>query len=521
MLRNVRSPPSQRRFLLDELPLEICCRIVAYVSRCNTYYLPTTVQARFQTRSTLALAETTPKQRMAVQVLFSHQLLVQMDNMERWINVFNAVQNIDVVQNSPHLDPCKYVSVLELLNTKNLCVATIPIRPEYVRIASKWTMLRELHIDINRISHARYMVLMTALKKLKNLTSLSLVCTCRLQCFFADHLYNQAAFMDLASRCSKLKCLRVLCSCRKPRQVDFGPLVDTFPHLQRLEINKHLPDYALSYLQMRESVILRGMPEDACRYAAEIGHAVTGITSFVDSFDNALWPASLADGTDIRLLGKCRRLEKLHLDLRKYAERSFPTVLTNLRSLRLKWIRGNDWCCLEAGWLTKLVGRTPELRELSLIGVQICFMELKNALQRIGLKLHTFETSSIGQDERPAQRVLGLIDTVTKYNYEVREFCVRDIDKYGKENFEAIDNQIGDKEKAMLERQFGRSIVLLHRRAPMLDLVNMKDTFHRLLGPFTWQFDRHLNDGRIGRIESRYEPNHVAFQRFSQRQVML
>lgn len=482
-----------RRIWLDELPLEVCTRIAAYVSRSGRRE-----PAYYQSRSALHLAEVSDGMRLAVLATLKYKLSFPTGHDLRWADVFrDSVQEVAIEPSRPIVyrngDGNEFYNLLKAPTLRSAAISNFG--PDLKAVADA-PALRELCVMFSQRSSLRSF--WAALRKL-DLRTLRLICPVAISpiCVCRELLSTKASCAKLAARCRNLQALEVACNCDDAK-ADLASLLAVLPNLRTLTVNKTVADNALPYVQKLESVILlygaRPPFRDSLNnmnvqleQAVRIGEAVTSIESVEGRCSESI---SVIDADGLSMLGKCPRLRRLDICIEEGAEWKFPE-LTDLESLRLCW--DNRFLDLEPAeqwkvemyeapvpqFFSRIVETAPRLKELCLFHARISLEELVGMLRRIGDGLEVFGTSIMGQGVRPQEHCIGVIEGATKFNPGLLRLVLK------------VNRIDGSDERLRgvglhWRRRILKAMSLLQRRAPLVD-VDMND------GLQEWLYERAYN----------------------------
>lgn len=485
-----------RRLWLDELPLEVCTRIAAYVSRSERRE-----PAYYQSRSALHLAEVSEGMRLAVLAALKYKLSFPTGHDLRWADVFrDRIQEVSIEPSRPivyrHADGNEFYN---LLKAPTLRFAAISNFGPDLKAVGDAPQLRELCVMFSQRSSMRGF--WAALRKL-DLRVLRLICPVTMSpiCVCRDLLSPKAACAKLAARCRNLDALEIACNCDDSK-ADLAPLLSALPNLRTLTVNKTVADSAIPYLQKLESVILLygarppfshalNNMDVQLEQAVKVGAAVTGIESVEGRCSESI---SVIDAESVAMLGKCPRLKRLDMCIEEGAEWRFPE-LPELQSLRLCW--DNRFLDLEPAeqekvqmyeapvpaFFSRIIETAPHLKELCLFHARISLDDLVGMLSRIGEQLEVFGTSIMGQGIRPQEHCIGVIEATTKYNPMLLRLVLK-------------VNRIDGSDERMRgvglhwRRRILKAMSLLQRSAPLVD-IDMDDGLQEWLYERAYDYTR-------------------------------
>lgn len=413
---------------LDALPLEISTHIALYLNKG--------LAPEFQDRNLalLNLARTSVRQQNAALEATAYSFELQYDSPADWNIVFkNNIRHVS----TKNFRGDKF---LDLLKAGTLETAAVSNRSVHLKLIARLQHLRELTVEFSVRSPAHY--LLSALHVL-DLKKLAFNCSwyhsrgvCVFELFPTPVECNQ-----LSALCPNLAELEFSCDCSK-QDHDLSRFVRAFPQTRSLTFNLQVSDDVVSMLQGLDSVTLKtsqlhcGLRHPAqFKLAAQIGNPITGIVTS-SHFDGAWWVPRdpLIGAAGVAELGKCPRLAHLDMYIENGGEKVFPR-LTELRSLRLQWDPSDmyEWIGLEpvsphysphSDFYMRIVADAPGLQELCLFRAKISLADLDFILKALGGGLRVFGTSIEGQSEHAGERLLSLVDMVTRYNSSIRRLCL-------------------------------------------------------------------------------------------------
>lgn len=427
------SPAPAPRLWLDILPFDLSVRLATYLTQDEPPY-----QTR-HTPSALALAHVSPRQRHAVLDALSYSLDFPISHSARWLALFRPVIR------HLHCPDITYAcfnrpAAAAIFDAPTLTTVSISNRRVFLHAVARAVAVRSLSLQFwdDDTPH----LLTRTLAALPALVALHLECADRIPgetpCVFKRVFRMAKVRNGIAAACPNLEELSLICNCaRSVCRRSLGPILDMWPNLRRLTTNKHVPDACIHRLQQFECVVLQqpgGVPmKQQLDVATMIGPVMKGLVHRRPACDNL---AGVEYRGMLAGLKGCCNLTSLHLVLARGAEGGIP-VLANLTSLRLRWFgeRQNanvSWAPesaaarhmyvvlehyrLPMGFVRRMLGWTPHLRELCLFQAEISFGEIEFALQKTGTSLEVFGTTFTQQLEPPLERVLLILETVTKYN---------------------------------------------------------------------------------------------------------
>lgn len=407
------------RIWLDDLPLEVTCRIASFVRRDDL------ASKNRACLSTLHLAESSEHMRQSVLEACSYQLCFPTPEKVRWAALFG--DSIRSIKTGGELSYCD--GVIHLLKAPTLTSATIPNKKACLESVSRASALKRLSVEFS--DHSSVLFLLNALKRL-NLVELRLRCVRR--CVFKDLFPTREAWAELANLCPKVSVLEVNCICTA-KPVELSQYINKFRNLRELTFNRPVADRTLEYLRVLPSVHLRHVcngglaMRDQVELAGKIREPVVAIESSYFPMNSK---NSLINEDHVAMLRTCPHLVKLDLHLLKGAEAKIPK-LEKLKSLRLRWEHsvfegpnGRDEVYHEPSkqFFNRIIGIAHNLKVLSLFRVRIPLQIVKQILGHTGSNLLEFGTSIAGQDEEPQERLVEIFDFARDHNPSLQKLEV-------------------------------------------------------------------------------------------------
>lgn len=292
----------------------------------------------------------------------------------------------------------------------------------------------------------------------------------------------------LAAACTKVHTLSLVCTCTVAAgRKSLAPVFEAFPNLQHLTTNRDMSNAAAKMLGKKcEKVVLQqpGLVSVArqVELAGMMGDAVRGLVQ-QQSLVGGGSRVRIKNGSVLKALGSCRGLERLHLNVRHGAEAEIVNC-SYLGCLHLRWFQEENEAMLEEGdmggtrllvlehyrppadfmrWTLRMA---PALKQLCLFRAEIAMDDVEMMLKGMGEKLEVFGSTFTQQLEPPLERVLLILEGVTRYNSGVRKLELEGVEGM---------TRVGMSKRVRSERtrRILRATERLRTCAPYLDVDGM------------------------------------------------
>lgn len=423
---------SQRRFLLDDLPAELCERIAWHFAESGCYDM-----------STLHLACVSPSLREAVinttfNVIRLPPRSGHIEFTRRYLQEFaGELKRLRVIGG------CNKAEVVQLLrNIPKLTELSIIDEPEYLAAVCGTKQLQTFRIDCTR-ENSLTKGENGVIEVLKSVDIQDLMICCCLshqgRCREDDHIYGwMSSCQAICQNVTKLS----FPFCQNDRKYFLLPM---FQSLKHFTVSEH----CFAGLSTPVTEILRRIPSlevdgtiDRCSPTAR---NFSGLSRAMFPKDNVtsitsrhIWNKIELDGINL-----CRKITKLNINLVDGAETRL-NYWFGLIEFSGKWYHSEDpyddvnWQTglpwetykLPSGWLLAFVYRNAQLESLCLRNVIVDYNEILEVLKFMGPRLvnfyydHTLDTE--GSWDFRAKRYVNLIRVVSIYNKNVVHFVAKE-----------------------------------------------------------------------------------------------
>lgn len=198
-----------------------------------------------------------------------------------------------------------------------------------------------------------------------------------------------------------------------------------FPALRTLSLSGPVtqPDVDVPALRGLEYVILRR--QENIELAVNLGNVVTQLSL-----------TTIPSKKQMKALSSCPNLWQVIFFISPGQERMLPRLINSISCLGIRWNSTNAGFPYEPvpGTILALVENNPMLTELHLYGVNLSPSEVSDIMESMGLRLEVFGMSLDEQYEPTRERLKYLLETAALHNSNLREIY-SDVHKYVWEEF--------------------------------------------------------------------------------------
>lgn len=203
---------------------------------------------------------------------------------------------------------------------------------------------------------------------------------------------------------------------------------------------------------------------------------------------------SVLEEADLRRLHSCPNIEELKIRLSPGAEHAFPEKLSSLQSLSLSWRQAHnmDNYCTERNFLLGIVKRNLALRRIHFVPITIDLNEVMNIMKAMGPQLRGFKIRLSDNSLESLQDWVDVHHTAGRHNHDLRELLVyfpdieRDIDGAALRPLFLSASAVA---LAELQKRIKNALIAVKRGAPLLTSGSICSLNY---------VERKVNDGRAG-----------------------